>query len=433
MGQSPLSLEALLAKLGPSARVLDLGCGGGTFRYSDYPGLSITGIDESLHPKALQFPPNAKFIRAGASSIPAASSSFDLIIVNFAFEHFPDPAAALIEIERVAREHAYVWISIPNAASFEDQLYRNLFAGGGHLQSPSLERFLRWVYQCTCLKLISFVEIPAGFTFLGESEELRHLTWAIVDALKKSVAIDASARSGFIFILRKETAEGTGYREFARTCRNCGTPDSGTGDTATEEPEEPSKGWKCSSCGALNRHPSTLQAISLDSVEKALRLQWQRLPETHPAELKKMLDERGQWAQQLQKDAERIRSQNEDLAKELDQRGRWGLSLQKDLETERENYRALSERNRLELNEKDHRIEEVQRENSNLARTLAELQAEFDARGIWALELDRERIQLRDKVENLERTLSEMRRPLGWLRHNWIRMRHRSRNRTEPD
>ena len=41
------------------------------------------------------------------------------------------------------------------------------------MQHPSFEWFLRQVYSGTSLKLVSFVELPAGFTYLGTSEELR--------------------------------------------------------------------------------------------------------------------------------------------------------------------------------------------------------------------------------------------------------------------
>jgi len=162
--RSPLSLEELLEALPSGSRVLDLGCGGGTFNYRGFPSLEIHAIDEGVHDNVRKFPANAHFVRARASAIPDADGVFDLVVVNFAFEHFADPVAALKEIDRVSKDNAYVWMSMPNAGSFEDQLYRNLFAGGGHLQSPTIERFLRQAYSSTSLKLISFLELPAGFT-----------------------------------------------------------------------------------------------------------------------------------------------------------------------------------------------------------------------------------------------------------------------------
>src|SRR5262249_50899935 len=97
----------------------------------------------------------ARFIQGVASAIPARDAAFDLAVVNFAFEHFPDAVAALHELERVTRDGGCVWISMPNAGSFEDQLYRNLYSGCGHLSTPSCEWCLRLVSEHTSLTLIS--------------------------------------------------------------------------------------------------------------------------------------------------------------------------------------------------------------------------------------------------------------------------------------
>jgi SAM-dependent methyltransferase len=339
--KSPLALEELLSALHSGSRVLDLGCGGGTFRYRDFPSIEIHAIDEGIHENVRGFPPNAHFVRAEASAIPWNNAVFDLVIVNFAFEHFPDPVAALKEIDRVAKDRAYVWISTPNAGSFEDQLYRNLFAGGGHLQSPSLERFLRLVYECTCLKLVSYLELPAGFTFLGNSEELRHLTWAIIDALRKSLALDAHSRSGYIFVLQKFSEAGPGFREYLRTCYACGSPDGLKSAVESGSIHGQADPWTCSRCGAYNIYPSSLKAVRLDEVEKAQRLQWERLPETHPARLREMVAERGRWGQELQQQLESLRKLHEKLHEEFDQRGQWALELDRIVKQQREEISRL--------------------------------------------------------------------------------------------
>jgi SAM-dependent methyltransferase len=341
--KSPLTLDELLSSLPSKSRVLDLGCGGGTFRYADFPSLEIHALDEGIHENVRKFPPNAHFVRAGASAIPGTDAVFDLIIVNFAFEHFPDPGTALKEIDRVAKDRAYIWISMPNAGSFEDQFYRNLFAGGGHLQFPTLERFLRLVYGCTCLKLMSYLELPAGFTYLGESEELRHLTWAIIDALKKSVAIDAHSRSSYIFVLRKCSEAGPGYREHLRTCHACGSPDGIKSGVEGEKESGQASPWTCIRCGAHNVYPSNLEKIRLDEVERALRLQWERLPETHPARLREMVAERGRWGQELERQLESARQLNVKLQAEFDQRGQWALELDRTVNQQREEISRLGQ------------------------------------------------------------------------------------------
>ena len=284
-----LSLRELLFQLPAGARVLDLGCGPGTFDYSTFPQLEIHALDQRIDEKVKSFPSHVRFKVGVASAIPERDSSFDVVVANFVFEHVPEAAGALREIDRVTRDGGHVWISMPNAGSFEDQLYRNLFAGGGHLQHPTFERFLRQTYENTSLKMIGYMELPAGFTYLGESEELRNLTWAIVDALKRTVGLDARSRSGYMFVLQKLSSLGPGFREYLRCCFKCGSPDetvvAGTSD------ELSSKSWVCSGCGQQNRYPSSLQEVSLDDVDRGLRLQWERYPETHPQRLKELVDE----------------------------------------------------------------------------------------------------------------------------------------------
>jgi len=242
-------------------------------------------------------------------------------------------------------------MSMPNASSFEDQLYRNIFAGGGHLQWPSFERFLRLVYQGTCLKLVSYIELPAGYTYLGESEALRHLTWAVVDALKRSTGADISARSAYIYVLRKCADSGPGFLEAFRTCSICGSPDGDRSVPGAEASAAAGEQWTCPNCGALHSHPSSLQEVPLDEVDRAQTLQWERLPETRPGRLRELLLERTEWAQALQRElqqerqnAARMEAELTGLKREFDDRGQWALGLDAELRRCREEISALRQR-----------------------------------------------------------------------------------------
>ena len=335
-----LSLRDLLFDLPDGAKVLDLGCGAGTFDYASFPQLEIHALDERIDEKVKSFPPQVRFKVGVASAIPERDSSFDVVLANFVFEHVPDAAEALREIDRVTRDGGHVWISMPNAGSFEDQLYRNLFAGGGHLQHPTFERFLRQTYENTSLKMVGYMELPAGFTYLGESEELRHLSWAIVDALKRTVGLDARSRSGYMFVLQKLSSLGPGFREYMRCCFKCGSPDEklvvGTGG------ESISNSWVCSTCGEKNRYPSSLQAVSLDNVDHGLHLHWERYPETRPQRLKELLDESKQL---LDESTEKFNK----LQAEFDERGRWAQELSKEIHDQREYIEQLKEEARLPM------------------------------------------------------------------------------------
>jgi SAM-dependent methyltransferase len=379
--KSPLTLGELMGALPAGATVLDLGCGPGTFNYAQFPEMRIRAIDEKIDERVKDFPSHARFTQGVASAIPARDGVFDLAIVNFAFEHFPDAVAALREVERVTRDGGCVWISMPNAGSFEDQLYRNLYSGGGHLQRPSFEWFLRRVYENTSLKLISYLELPAGFTFLGESEELRHLTWAIVDALKRTVGLDARSRSGYVFVLRKFSSAGPGFRQHLRCCYACGSPDETAivpGGASADPGTEP---WTCAVCGARNSYPSSLVIEHLDDLARTVQLQWERYPETRPERLRELVEERTRWAQELNRE---VTGQRETVAK-----------LQQEME---------------------------------------EMRREFDRRGLWALDLDREVNAQREHVARLQAQVEQraveiagltrqLNHPFLWLRYQWRRFR----------
>ena len=306
-----LSLRDLLFELPAGAKVLDLGCGAGTFDYSSFPQLEIHALDERIDEKVKSFPPHVLFRVGAASAIPERDSSFDVVLANFVFEHVPEAAEALREIDRVTRDGGHVWISLPNAGSFEDQLYRNLFAGGGHLQQPTFERFLRQTYENTSLKMVGYMELPAGFTYLGETEELRNLTWAIVDALKRTVGLDARSRSGYMFVLQKLSSLGPGFREPLRCCFKCGAPDETA--VAGMSGELVGTTWVCTKCGEQNCYPSSLQAVSLDDVDRGLRLHWERYPETRPQNLKELVDEKSRWGQELEQRVKELERQGIDV------------------------------------------------------------------------------------------------------------------------
>ena len=174
-------MHELLMALPPGGRVLDLGCSKGSFRFQ----------------------------HGAAEELPFPDEMFDLIIANFVFEHTSDFARAISEAERVLARGGSLYMSVPNAKSFEDELYRALFAGGGHRQRFGLETILRAVYAHTGLKLMAFADWPAGFTFFEHREGLRQFTLAVVDVLRRSVNADISLRSNFILTFQKVARPAT--------------------------------------------------------------------------------------------------------------------------------------------------------------------------------------------------------------------------------
>lgn len=99
------------------ARALDIGCGTG-FPLIELaerlgPAAQVDGID--LWPQALaraaqkiaaRGTPNVHLHEASASALPFAPATFDLIVSNLGINNFDDPASAIRECRRVAREGA---------------------------------------------------------------------------------------------------------------------------------------------------------------------------------------------------------------------------------------------------------------------------------------------------------------------------------------
>jgi SAM-dependent methyltransferase len=260
-----------LNALEPGARVLDLGCGVGSFRYADFAHLQIAALDLERPAEADAWPQHVRFRQGSAEALPFPDETFALVIANFVYEHTQDFTRAIVEAERVLVPGGTVYLSVPNAKSFEDELYRALFAGGGHLQRFGLPGILRKVYAHTGLKLMAFADWPAGFTFFEGREGLRQFTLALVSALRRSGRANLALRSNFMMAFRK--TGGVGYRTVARVCTYCGS-----GGVEELPAGEAGPGWECRSCGR-RMDPTTVRLDDLDRLDTEMRKFWAARPQ----------------------------------------------------------------------------------------------------------------------------------------------------------
>jgi SAM-dependent methyltransferase len=123
-------MHQLLQSLPPGARVLDLGARTGSFQ-SARRDLSIVRLD-------LEIPATraAGLYAAGdAARMPFADAAFDLIVSNHSLEHFVELEATVREIGRVLRPGGALFVTVPDATTVTDRIYRWIGRGGGHVNA----------------------------------------------------------------------------------------------------------------------------------------------------------------------------------------------------------------------------------------------------------------------------------------------------------
>jgi ubiquinone/menaquinone biosynthesis C-methylase UbiE len=161
-------MDALLARLTERQIVVDLGCGPGSFHYELY-NCRIVGIDLSVPQRAKCS--HASFVQAHSAAIPLKSNSVDAVVCHHTLEHFEDFRATLTEINRILRNDGLIWIAIPNGYGLDDELYRFLFSGGGHVNRFSRDQLIEEVHHLTRFRLAQAIDLFSSFIYLKKPTE----------------------------------------------------------------------------------------------------------------------------------------------------------------------------------------------------------------------------------------------------------------------
>jgi len=240
-----LFFNELLTELAPGSRILDLGSGGRTFNYNQFPHLLIYSCDINFRGQELMRKEHVFYILTSSDHLPFMAESFDLIIANFVFEHFRKPLDALLESERVLKVNGHFYTAIPNSTGIEDRCYRLWKGRKDHVQTYTFHRFVRMVYCYTSFKLQSFCDYPAGFTWFDSIKKYSLLLNIFSSIMKilKYFNPDILRTCNFLLCFRKEGLKG--YRFLTHNCMHCG------GAVALPI-NDPSKYWQCPGCGKSN-------------------------------------------------------------------------------------------------------------------------------------------------------------------------------------
>ena len=172
-----LEIQRLVESLPPGTRVLDAGCGPGTFPHSDYPALRVAAID-ILGAPALA----GRFARASAERLPFAGDSFDLVIAHWLFEHVDDLEATLDEVTRVLCPGGLLAVAVPNSHCFEDRAYRFV----SHVYKYALLHFRKRIEHVQIITLdgLSRDLGGRGFRLLRHRVEGAGYCWLEIDQLR---------------------------------------------------------------------------------------------------------------------------------------------------------------------------------------------------------------------------------------------------------
>lgn len=103
----------------PFESILDVGCGTGNLLsmvLGQYEGVKVSGIDFSpnmLKVAAETLGDQAELILGDAAQLPWPDNSFDLLVCNSSFHHYPEPFKVLMEMKRVLKNNGRVIIADP--------------------------------------------------------------------------------------------------------------------------------------------------------------------------------------------------------------------------------------------------------------------------------------------------------------------------------
>ena len=268
-GDPPLFLRELIEAAGAGIRVLDAGCGPGSWAYALRPDLRIVGCDVKFPPGPPPPAPHCAIFRGDLARLPIRDQAFDLTICHYVLEHVTELEPCCDELARVTRRAGTLYLSVPRSASFDDRLYRFaryfakyvLFKWHKRLEHQQrfdlgklLERFARRGFA-----LAAHASVPAGFSWMNDprTKPLQGPFTAALAWLHRTFGLDLARDANFVLAFHNTgvpsaapTVRGAaalpGRRLVTHVCRECG-------EHAVIGREEPWPAeWICPWCGRKN-------------------------------------------------------------------------------------------------------------------------------------------------------------------------------------
>ncbi len=258
----PLFLRELIAAAPAGSRVLDAGCGPGSWPYGERPDLKLTSFDIKYPPGPPAPAPHVAVFRGDLARLPLRDAVFDLTVCHYVLEHVAALEACCDELARVSRPGGTLYLSVPRSSSFDDRFYR--FAGTfakyallklrkrlEHQQRFDLEKVLR-LFGARGFEVEALARVPAGFSWMNDPRTKR-LQGPFTDTiawLHRATGLDLARDANLVLTFRKTSAGGARraphLRRVTHVCRECG-------EHAVLAPPNPwPRRWTCPWCGKPN-------------------------------------------------------------------------------------------------------------------------------------------------------------------------------------
>lgn len=152
-----------LQSLACSTRVLDLVSSTGSFP------LTLTSARVFRLDRDAKAPgAHSNFVQTDAAALPFAAQSFEVVLANHSFEHFDEFEKVAEEVGPILKLNAVLFISVPDASTITDRVYRWLGRGGGHVNAfTNADDLSDVVVRANGLPLTGMLVLHSGMSFLN--------------------------------------------------------------------------------------------------------------------------------------------------------------------------------------------------------------------------------------------------------------------------